>query len=252
MLDLSVIISAFNRADKITPLLKNIMNNTQGLQIEILLVDGSCNTKIAQSCEDYEFAKYIPNENDQGPGHARSVGAKLATGRYIAFIDTDDTWMNNKAFLQLKYMENNNYHFTYTRYEVYYPETDKTFLRNPMKSINYKAALISRGICLSTVMIKNTEDWQNVMQKYVSRGEDYFWWLSYFKTTKECAHCYDLVGTRYRLSHDSLSNQRLQHHLEVFKYYRGFCGNIVITCFCYMLYICFAGGFKLKSWIFSK
>lgn len=242
-----MIVAAYNRDEKIMPLLNNIMNNTEGLQVEVLVVDGSCNTKIARACEGCEFAKYIPNENDQGPGHARSVGAILAKGRYIAFVDTDDIWLNNKAFLQIKYMEANNYNFTYTSYEVYYPENEKTFLRIPIKLINFKIALISRGICLSTVMIKNTEDWQRVMQKYVSRGEDYFWWLSYFKTTKECAHLYDIVGTKYSVSYDSLSNQRLKHHLEIFKYYREFCGNFMMTCFCYMLYITFAGCFKLKS-----
>ena len=247
-----MIVAAFNRDEKIKPLLNNIMINTAGLQIEVLVVDGSCNTKIEQACEDYEFAKYIQNENDQGPGHARSVGAKVANWQYIAFIDTDDIWMNNKALLQLKFMEANNYNFTYTNYEVYYPKNEKIFLRLPIKLIDHKIALISRGICLSTVMIKNTDDWQRVMKKYVSRGEDYFWWLCYFETTKECGRRYDIVGTRYSVSLDSLSNQRLQHHSEVFKYYREFCGNIVSTCFCYSLYIIYAGCFKLRSRWFAK
>jgi glycosyltransferase involved in cell wall biosynthesis len=38
-------------------------------------------------------------------GHVRNIGISVATGRYIAFCDDDDSWLPNKLELQLDAME---------------------------------------------------------------------------------------------------------------------------------------------------
>ena len=37
----------------------------------------------------------------------------------LAFIDSDDIWKKDKLETQLRFMENNNYSFTYTNYETF-------------------------------------------------------------------------------------------------------------------------------------
>ena len=93
----------------------------------------------------------------------------MATGRYIAFLDTDDFFLNNKLKKQIAFMDTNSLSFTYTSYEVFFPRSNRVFIRQPLQYFNYFRALVTRGIALSTVMIKNTEEWQDITKNIVSR-----------------------------------------------------------------------------------
>ncbi|MEK9614519.1 MAG: hypothetical protein VW080_11430, partial [Flavobacteriaceae bacterium] len=73
-------------------------------------------------------------------------------------------------------------------------------------------------IALSTVMIRNTQEWQDVASNIVPRGEDYFWWLLYLRGGKlRRAILCPIVGSRIVMSEDSISRDRLFHHSEIFK-----------------------------------
>ena len=184
-MDVSIVIPAFGREDKIPPLLKSISDTCGEIDYEVILVDGSLNNRIR-----LHFSKagsrfrYIENPNDRGPAHARRVGISLATGRYIAFLDTDDFFLNNKLEKQLAFMDENSLSFTYTSHEVFFPRSGRVFVRHPLQYFNYFKALVTRGIALSTVMIKNNEEWHDITRNIVPRGEDYYWWLLYLRGGK--------------------------------------------------------------------
>ena len=46
-------------------------------------------------------------EQGAGPGKARNIGVQVAQGKYLAFLDADDTWLPGKLNDQLIYMEHN-------------------------------------------------------------------------------------------------------------------------------------------------
>ena len=64
---------------------------------------------------------------------ARNKGIELSTGRYIAFLDSDDLWLPEKIGEQIRFMEENHFlwsHTNYTRFED-----------NSKKIVNVKCAL---------------------------------------------------------------------------------------------------------------
>lgn len=88
----SVIVPIYNVEKYIDRCLNSIIN--QKLEdIEIILVDDGSPDNCPQICENYRKKdnriKVIHKENE-GLGYARNSGMKIANGKYISFIDSDD------------------------------------------------------------------------------------------------------------------------------------------------------------------
>ncbi len=45
--------------------------------------------------------------DNMGAGHARNLSIELARGQYIAFCDSDDTWLPEKLEKQIAFMKKN-------------------------------------------------------------------------------------------------------------------------------------------------
>ena len=60
--------------------------------------------------------KYICNDKNSGAAITRNNALRVAQGRWIAFLDSDDLWMPAKLEQQIAFMESNGYAFSYTDY----------------------------------------------------------------------------------------------------------------------------------------
>ena len=59
---------------------------------------------------------------------SRNKGIKVSRGKYLAFIDADDTWKKKKLLFQINFMIKNNFLATHTDYEII--SNKKNFLGN--------------------------------------------------------------------------------------------------------------------------
>ena len=85
----SVIVPAYNRADMITATLDSITSQT-GWPFEILVIDdGSSDDTAAIARRHAPQARVVVQEN-QRRSAARNNGARLATGEFLYFFDSDD------------------------------------------------------------------------------------------------------------------------------------------------------------------
>lgn len=101
----SVIIPVFNSEKTIENCLFSVLKQTYP-NIEIIVVD-DCSTddtqskvKAIQSQYPYKI-QLFRNRKNLGPGGSRNQGIDYSYGEFLAFLDSDDTWMPNKLELQM-------------------------------------------------------------------------------------------------------------------------------------------------------
>lgn len=92
MIKVSIIVPVYNVEKYIDRCMKSLMNQTLH-EIEIILVDDGSPDSCPQMCDEYAKqdtrVKVIHKEN-AGLGYARNSGLEIATGEYVAFVDSDD------------------------------------------------------------------------------------------------------------------------------------------------------------------
>jgi len=90
----SVVIPAYNAAGSIKRALDSVFSQTYGSFEVIVVNDGSPDTEQLESAISAysDRVRYLKQEN-RGPGGARNAGILAALGKYVAFLDSDDTWL---------------------------------------------------------------------------------------------------------------------------------------------------------------
>lgn len=84
---------------------------------EMIIVD-DCSTdnteEVVASYHDDRIV-YIRNDVNSGAAVSRNRALRMARGRWMAFLDSDDLWMPEKLERQIKFMEENGYSFSSTK-----------------------------------------------------------------------------------------------------------------------------------------
>jgi spore coat protein SA len=99
---ISVIIPTRDRPHLLRRAIESVLRQTaQHLEV-IVVLDGPdpATTKLIQAFADPRL-KLISLDPPVGGSEARNIGARHATGRYIALLDDDDEWLPNKLQAQL-------------------------------------------------------------------------------------------------------------------------------------------------------
>lgn len=94
---ISVVIPTYNREKLIVRSIESVLKQTYK-NIEVIVVDDASddNTKkVVKKIKD-ERIKYIKLESNKGACYARNVGIENASGKYVAFQDSDDVFHEDK------------------------------------------------------------------------------------------------------------------------------------------------------------
>lgn len=90
---ISVIVPCFNVEEYLEDCLNSLVKQTIFDDLEIVCIDDGSTDSTLKILEQYKF-KYsniiVVSQDNQGQSSARNAGLKLATGKYIGFIDSDD------------------------------------------------------------------------------------------------------------------------------------------------------------------
>jgi glycosyltransferase involved in cell wall biosynthesis len=100
------IIPVFNGEKYIESAIESVLNQTYK-NIEIIIVDDGSTDNTPNLIRRYDGKiRYIWQSNS-GSAAARNLGISNASGDFIGFLDSDDTWDKNKITLQMECFKNN-------------------------------------------------------------------------------------------------------------------------------------------------
>ena len=114
----SIIMPSYNTAGYIAESIQSVLAQTYN-NWELIIVDDCSPDNTDEVVKPFLAdlrIKYLKNEKNSGAAVSRNRALREAKGKWIAFLDSDDLWMPEKLEKQIKFMEKNNYHFSYTKY----------------------------------------------------------------------------------------------------------------------------------------
>lgn len=107
----SIIIPTKNRKNLLKDAIQSALDQTWQ-NLEIIVIDDGSTDETHDYLRNLSLIKknihYVRNEISQGGSSARNHGIEMAKGKYIAFLDDDDTWMREKIERQLFLLKKNS------------------------------------------------------------------------------------------------------------------------------------------------
>lgn len=219
----SIVTPVYNAERFIEKTINSVLAQTYE-QFEMILVD-DCSPDnsaavINNLAELDSRIKYVKLEENSGAAVARNKGLEHAQGQYIAFIDSDDVWKPEKLDKQISYMNENNYSFTYTNFEIVEEDGKIMNASVPLPDkLNYSGLLKNTAIACSTVIIdrKVIGDFRMPL---VRKGQDTATWLKILRT-HDYAYLFDEVMGSYRQVAGSISSDKIGALKRTWNTYRN-------------------------------
>ena len=120
----SVIIPTCNRWPMVGEAVESVLAQTAG-RYELIVVDDGSTDETPHRLRQYGARLTLSPQCRRGVSAARNLGASRASGKYLAFLDSDDLWRPRKLERQLEFMERNP--------EVAICQTDEIWIRNGVR-----------------------------------------------------------------------------------------------------------------------
>jgi len=111
---ISVIIPTYNRVDMVGNAINSVLNQTYK-NIQLIIVDDGSTDDTVKIKETFPEALYISKAKG-GQASARNEGLKHATGKFIASLDSDDSWEEHFLEKMINYIEENQLDFAFANW----------------------------------------------------------------------------------------------------------------------------------------
>ena len=236
MSTVSIILPYYKKREFIKETLNSIINQSYK-DFEVIIIYDD------ESVEDLDFIKniivnddrikLIVNNKNLGVGPSRNIGINNSIGSYLAFIDGDDLWKNDKLIKQISFMEENNYLISHTSYEII-NAFGKKLSHRKAENLNYKKLLKSCDIGLSSVILKKELLKDNLRFANLKTKEDFVLWL---KISENGNTIYGLEDNLlfWRKTKNSLSSSTIRKLIDGFLVYYKYLGFNFIKSLYYLL-----------------
>lgn len=190
---------------------------------EMIIVD-DCSTDdsvnyIKALIKNENRVKLIALNKNVGAAEARNKALEIAQGEYIAFLDSDDIWMNNKLEKQLKFMEDNGYSFTFTAYQPFSEDGLENY-----KIINVPTELDYVQYCKNTIIgcltvVINKNEVGDFRMPNIRSSHDMALWLLIMKRGFKAYGLNENLA-KYRLVGSSNTANKTKAAKDVWRVYR--------------------------------
>lgn len=147
---LTVIIPVYNTVDTVERTVQSVINQTWK-NIEIIIVDDGSPDEAGKICdrlaEKNRIITVIHKEN-AGLGYARNSGLEVATGHYVAFLDSDD-WVEPDAYeICIRQMQIDGSSVCYFGRKVYNVNGDYSVVKAVPDKLYYSGEEVIEGFAI--------------------------------------------------------------------------------------------------------
>lgn len=212
----SILSPGYNSAHFYPTMIESVLRQTYSNWELLILIDKGTTDNTVDIINKYSTndprIKLIHSLDGKGLSYSRNIGLNTAKGQYIAFLDSDDLWLEKKLENQVRFMQDNQLAMSCTAFRRISEDLKTTgkLISVPLK-INYKTLLVNNVMGCLTVMIDQSKTGR--LQMLETKHEDYLLWLSLLKKNFSCQGLNQDLA-RYRI----VKNSRSANKLEMFQY----------------------------------
>lgn len=208
----SIITPTYNCGNFIEETIKSVQAQTYQ-NWEMIIIDDCSSDNTKEVVDTYSKAdpriQYYKLEHNSGAAVARTKAMEMASGDYMAFLDSDDLWYPEKLTKQIGFMIEHKCAFTCTAYEQM--DERGQLLGKIVKAVpktNYNRLLLDCPVGNSSVMYD-----VRLMGKFkvpdIKKRNDDALWLQMLKKEKYIVGIGEVL-MKYRVRRSSLSSNKLQ------------------------------------------
>jgi len=217
----SIIMPAYNCEKFISETIDSVLKQSYQ-NWELIIVDDCSTDSTADIVKEYadkdSRVKYFENDKNSGAAISRNNALKHATGRFMAFLDSDDLWRANKLEKQIEFMIENNYGFSCTEYDKIDENSDSLDKIICVKEKRDYHSLLKTCPGNSTVMY-DTFIVEKQMIPDIKKRNDYVMWLQLIKKAEYLYGLKEVLGS-HRVRTGSISSNKIslvKYHWYVYR-----------------------------------
>jgi glycosyltransferase involved in cell wall biosynthesis len=213
MASITAIVTVFNRDAYLREALQSIFDQTRPAD-EVIVIDDGSTDRSAEVARSFGPRVRCISQANQGMGGARNAGLAAAQGDLIAFLDSDDLWLEKKLEAQLSFLDA-------------HPDLDLVFCHmkpflsaeiNPSSVPTLDDREIPACICSGAMIYRRIFDRTGGFDTNLRIGD----FISWFGRAQEKGLRYDilpdlLLRRRVHLSNSVLNHEARTDYLHILK-----------------------------------
>lgn len=214
----SIVMPVYNAGKVIERTISSVLRQSYQ-NWELILVDDCAKDNSAELIKSIAMnetrIKYLKLAQNSGAAVARNKGIEVAMGQYIAFLDADDYWFEDKLQRELNLMKERDCAFVFTATQMIDEYDQKLGDFTPVPEwTDYKHLLKRTVIATSTVLLDMNRigDFSMPLRR---SGQDYATWLMLLRRVDK-AYGINEPLVLYRISPKSLSSNKFKSIKQVF------------------------------------
>ncbi len=208
----SIITPTYNAAEYIRETIRSVQAQTY-TNWELIIVDDCSTDNTEDIVKEYlvdERIRYVKTAENSGAAKTRNTGIRLSKGKWIAFLDSDDLWEENKLSKHIDFMQREKLAFSFTSYNVINDRNQIISKFEPKKDrYDYKDILKHCYIGCSTAIYDSEALGKVEMPEAAIKREDFACWLQILKMGIS-GGCLHENLTRYRIREKSVSSNKFK------------------------------------------
>jgi teichuronic acid biosynthesis glycosyltransferase TuaG len=224
--EVSVIIPCYNSRKTILRAIKSVM--AQHCKTEIILIDDCSSDNTAEIVQEHygDDVRLFRLGLNVGAGAARNIGIDHARGRFIAFLDADDYWLEQTLGEKLSLIKATGASLCYSAYMVCEGNEQQRMIVPP-RNVSFILEYCCNWFGTSTVLY-DTRKVGKVFMPEMRLRQDWATWVRVLRKNPNAVR-FDKCSMVYQIGKGSLSQNKLKMVKAHYSMFRKELGHSLVV-----------------------